>query len=140
MTLQVDFAAAHRRHWEDAELLFREARPGNADHLYGFSAECGLKAVMRALGMPVDRFGDPKVAEHRRHVMDLWPVFKRFAKERRAWRHLKGLPPGRPFSDWSHLDRYAATGYASNESVHQHREAARIIRRMVQRSEQERTP
>ena len=42
---------ALQRHWEDAELLFSEKRLANADHLYGFSAECGLKAVMEALGM-----------------------------------------------------------------------------------------
>lgn len=53
MTLPVDFADAHRRHWGDAELLFRSRRLGNADHLYGLSAECGLKAVAEGLEMPV---------------------------------------------------------------------------------------
>ena len=140
MTLQVDFATAHRRHWDDAELLFGHARLGNADHLYGFSAECGLKAVMRMLGMPVKPSGDPSADKHRRHAKELWPVFKRFARGRGAWRHLSRLPPGSPFFDWSHSDRYAAAGYASNDSVNQHRSAARIIRRMVQRAEQEGTP
>ena len=140
MTLPVDFAAAHRRHWNDAETLFAQARLGNADHLYGFSAECGLKAIMRMLGMPVDSSGDATRSEHRRHVMDLWPIFKTFAKARRAWRHLNGLPPGSPFSDWSHLDRYSAVGHLSEDSVGRHREAARIVRRIVQRAEQEGTP
>lgn len=59
MTLPVDFVDAHRRHWADAELLFDHERLGNADQLYGFSAECGLKAVMTGLGMPLDPSGRP---------------------------------------------------------------------------------
>ena len=49
-----DFTDAHCRHWDDAELLFKLQRWANADQLYGFSAECGLKAVMTFLGMPVE--------------------------------------------------------------------------------------
>ncbi len=48
-----DFLDAHHRHRADAELLFEHDRWANADRLYGFSAECSLKAVMTTLGMPV---------------------------------------------------------------------------------------
>ena len=51
MPLPADFKDAHSRHWVDAELLFGKSRWANADHLYGFSVECGLKAVMAKLGM-----------------------------------------------------------------------------------------
>ena len=54
-----DFLDAHRRHWCDAELLFNDSRWANADQMYGFSAECGLKAVMKGLGMQVDPVGIP---------------------------------------------------------------------------------
>ena len=57
MAFPADFRDAHLRHWQDAELLFEHQRWANADQLYGLSAECGLKAVMRALGMPVGRHG-----------------------------------------------------------------------------------
>ncbi|MDE2782466.1 MAG: SAM-dependent methyltransferase [Gemmatimonadota bacterium] len=140
MTLPADFATAHRRHWKDAELLFAEARLGNADHLYGFSAECGLKAVMLGLGMSVDASGKPTRRKHAQHVPDLWPVFETFVEARGASRRLRDLPSGSPFGDWSHHDRYSATGCASPDSVNRHREAARIIRRLVQRAEQEGTP
>ena len=53
MTHPADYSDAHRRHWEDAELLFTNARWANADQSYGFSAECGLKAMMQSRGMPV---------------------------------------------------------------------------------------
>ena len=59
MTLPADFADVHRRHWEDAELLFMSERLGTADHLYGLNAERGLKAVMERLEVPVAPTGLP---------------------------------------------------------------------------------
>ena len=47
MPYPANFVDAHHRHWEDAQLLFRNHRWANADQLYGLCAECGLKAVMR---------------------------------------------------------------------------------------------
>ena len=76
-----DFADAHRRHWEDAELLYDHERWANADQLYGFSAECGLKAVMRSLGMPAKT-----PSQYRKHVQELWPIFEDFAKDRNGGR------------------------------------------------------
>jgi len=69
-----DFVDAYHRQWADAELLFANDCWANADQLYGFSAECGLKAVMKTLGMPVDETGIPEEREHRVHVQDLWPI------------------------------------------------------------------
>lgn len=56
---QADFFDAHERHWGDGEILFNAQRWANADHLYGLSAECGMKAVMVGLGMPTDKQGIP---------------------------------------------------------------------------------
>ena len=65
MTPRADFAAAHRRHWNDAELLFGHPRLGNSDHPYGFRAGCGTKGVMleeddlaEALGVDLKSLGD----------------------------------------------------------------------------------
>lgn len=44
--MNTDYLDAHERHWDDAELLKATARHANADHLYGMSAECGLKCLM----------------------------------------------------------------------------------------------
>ena len=49
----------HRRHWEARRALVRGEALANADQLYGFSAECGLKAVMVKNGMPIDDLGVP---------------------------------------------------------------------------------
>lgn len=105
-----DFFDAHRRHWEDAELLLEHHRWANSDQLYGFSAECGLKAVMKSWGMPVDETGTPSEKQYRKHVQDLWGKFATFARNKEENRTLDLLPTDEPFSDWSHLDRYAHRG------------------------------
>lgn len=131
MALPVDFADAHRRHWEDAELLFGHGRLGNADQLYGFSAECGLKAVMVALGMALDPSGRPP-RKYARHVHDLWPLFGKFASGHGGGRYAKQLAGQNPFADWSHHDRYARKGYAGSGELSKHRAGARQVRQMVQ--------
>ena len=125
----VNYVHAHIRHWKDAEILSGCGRLANADQLYGFSAECGLKAVMKALGKPLLHI----------HVHDLWPVFKRSVRGRAAGRFRRQLPQGSPFADWSHHDRYAPTGYVQSGGVGQHRKAALGIRRMIQRARQDGT-
>ena len=127
-----DFVDAHRRHWTDAELLYGDRRWPNADHLYGLSAECGLKAVMRRLGM---RAETPR--KYRKHVCELWPIFEDFARERNGVRYLKLLPGGEPFDDWSIDDRYAHREHFDQGRVGPHREAACGIRRMVRSMEQD---
>ena len=50
--MPLDFRDAAKRHWKDAEYLLEDERfAANADHLFGMSAECALKAVMLSLGM-----------------------------------------------------------------------------------------
>ena len=115
-----NFTDAHRRHWEDAELLFANARWANADQLYGYSAECGLKLVMESLGM---------ARPQRMHVQELWPEFIAFAGSRREGaRYLALLPSGEPFKDWSHHDRYAHQRHFSRQHTQRHREAANEVR------------
>ena len=126
MPHDADFTDAHRRHWEDAELLYDHERWANADQLYGFSAECGLKAVMERLGMPS---GTP--GRYRRHIQELWPIFEDFAKNRDGDRYLELLPDGEPFADWAHHDRYVHRGRFSQVTVSPHREAAQRVRLMV---------
>ena len=131
MRYPADFADAHRRHLDDAELLLAHHRWANADQLYGLSAECGLKAVMRVLGMPVDVRGRPP-PKYSNHVQELWPVFVTFARNRNGARFLSILPADTPFDDWSHHNRYAAGRHFRRENVEPHRAAARGIIPMVQ--------
>ena len=134
----VDFTDAHRRHLEDAELLFERQRWANADHLYGLSAECGLKAVMLSLDMNVDASGTPSERRHRRHMPELWPVFEDFAGERGGGAYLASLSDGESFADWSINHRYANRRHFQSANVTPHHDAARRVADVVRRVELER--
>ena len=138
MTLPTDFTEAHGRHWSDAEMLYTRQRMANADQLYGFSAECGLKALLGVLGIHPDSAGKLP-SRYFKHIQDLWPEIKACAKARRGWWFLSQLPTGSPFADWSHHDRYAHSRHVGIEAVNQHRTAALGVRRMVKRAEQDGT-
>ena len=140
MTHPASFVDAHRWHWEDAELLFENQRWASADQSYGISAECGLKAVMKGLGMPVDHFGRPTDWQYAKHVQDLWPAFATFVTNRSGARYLAKLPPGQPFIDWSHHNRYAHRSHSQESDVKPHREAARQVCQMVQKATQDGLP
>lgn len=134
MKYPADFADAHRRHLEDAEMLFGHARWANADQLYGFSVECGLKAVMCLLRMPVDDEGTPRKSKHRKHVGALWSEFVTFATDRDGAQYLALLPDGEPFADWSEQNRYASRQHFHKAEVAPRRAAAQKIQAMVARA------
>ena len=131
-----DFVDAHRRHWADAELLFGHARWANADQLYGFSAECGLKAVMKACGMPVEGATGTPTQEYREHMPKIWPIFQNFVEAREYAQYLDQLVSGEPFADWSVHDRYAHGGYCEQTDVETHRNAADAVGSVVQSARQ----
>ena len=133
MIPEADFVDAHRRHWKDAELLFEHERWANADHLYGFSAECGLKAVMASLGMPVDSRGAPQ-RKYRKHLPDIWLIFGHFAKGRGKRQYVL---IGDPFSGWSIHDRYANRSHFERACVVPHKCAAGQVCRVVERAERD---
>ena len=130
-----DFRDAHLRHWQDAELLKQAGRWANADQLYGYSAECGLKAVMVANGMPVDAAGSPTERRHKQHIQNLWGAFRSFVHDRHTASLLHHLPEQNPFARWSHSDRYAASGHFTAATVSPHREAAQQVRQFCSRFE-----
>lgn len=129
-----NFVDAHRRHWDDAQLLFRGNRWANADQLYGLCAECGLKAVMRRSGMPVGPLGVPALEQHKQHVNTLWPQFATFVRGRIGGRYLSLIPPANPFSNWSIGDRYAHRHHFHRTGVDDHRKAARKVFWMIQQA------
>lgn len=132
----VDFLDAHERHWSDAEFLFQDERWGNADHLYGMCAECGLKAIMVALGVATDAEGSPE-RPHREHINILWPLFRSFLSGRQAAHLAMHLPQSNPFSKWRVFHRYANGTYFSEGETDVHRKGARDVRHLVERARQE---
>jgi hypothetical protein len=130
-----DFLDAHRRHWEDAELLHDHARRASADHLYGVSAECGLKSLMLALGMPFDDSKDqPQRQKDRKHADGIWMRYDSY-----RYQHFSGtrysLPPaGNPFYDWAVSQRYANRAHFDKTRVNSHRQATALVRKLVRKA------
>ena len=137
MPRSADFKDAHSRHWVDAELLFGHTRWANADHLYGFSVECGLKAVMAKLGMQLNIFGSPKESEYRTHVNKLWPKCKVFAQGRNGSWYVTNLPQGDPFATWTEQDRYAHQQCITESEAAAHRVAANKVFNLLKTAQME---
>jgi hypothetical protein len=116
--LPPDYLDAMERHWLDAELLFHLTPPSlaNADQLYGLSAECGLKALMRKWGMQLDHNNVPAHPLDRKHADLIWDRYTRRP---------------RPFDDWSIHHRYASRSYFQQTVVEGHMRGASIVKKLV---------
>lgn len=130
--MQTDFLDAHDRHMEDAEFLGQHNRLANADHLYGISAECGLKSLMLAFGMPFDE-GRPRRREDRVHADRIWQRYEAYRHG-----HLAGigysLPVDNPFDDWNIDQRYGNRTNFDRNRVRRHQMGARLVRDLVTRA------
>jgi len=125
--MEIKFQEAARRHFQDAEMLKEAKRMPNADHLYGLAAECALKAVMVALGVPTRTDGDIDDRTHRVHVNTLWEQFKVFADGREGARYVSPIPSDNPFADWDVSQRYAGDDHVSAKAVIEHSKGARAV-------------
>ena len=69
---------------------------------------------------------------------DRWgkPIFQSFIDTLEDSEYLDRLPPGEPFGDWSHHDRYAHRGYCNRPDVEAHRHAAGAVRAIVETARQ----
>lgn len=122
--MSANFLDASDRHFQDAELLLTQEREVNADHLFGLSAECSLKAVMLALGMAMSPDGAPIDRGHKVHMPELWAAFQSFAKGGLASRYLEPLEKSNPFADWAIDQRYWSRDAITTSAVPSHRAAA----------------
>jgi hypothetical protein len=122
--MSTDYFDAATRHQKDASLLFENKRWPNADQLYGLAAECALKAIMQALGMPLWDDGAPKERKHRRHIDRLWNEFLTFANGKAGATIVRALPADNPFDDWCIAQRYQPSSAILPERVAAHKEAA----------------
>ena len=109
----VDFHQAARRHFDDAELLLNQTRQANAGHLYGFAAECGVKALLVRKGYPSDpvsgEITEKKSKKFRVHIHELNEninMIYTFLDGRGAAKYLAMIPSIGFFSDWKTDHRY----------------------------------
>ena len=129
--MKADYFDAHERHWDDAETLFDLERWANADHLYGLAAECGLKRLMLAFGMPFDaKSNTPEKREDRVHADGIWPRYESYRSGHPQGVRF-GLPTASPFDDWHVSQRYAhQTGFDEDRAKH-HRQGAGLVNRLM---------
>jgi hypothetical protein len=110
MTGNVDFLGASKRHYQDAELLMTNKRISNAGHLFGFAAECGIKALLVAYGLKTDpRTGDIKEGRpyrYKTHVNTLINNDQTFEGSRQYSKYLGMMTNLKAFSDWDTGHRY----------------------------------
>ncbi|MBA3891468.1 MAG: SAM-dependent methyltransferase [Gemmatimonadaceae bacterium] len=120
---------AHQRHWRDAQHLEQHGRRDNADHLYGFAAECGLKALMLAFGMQLE-LGAPKDQADRVHADRIWTRYEAYRSGYAAATQFQ-LSGKNPFASWQASDRYARTGAVGVKRLRAHRAGADQVVRLV---------
>jgi hypothetical protein len=130
--MQRDFYGAYQRHWNDAEYLYNDSRMANADHLYGYSAECGLKCLMKLFGMSLDpKTGDPPT-EDRVHITKLWSRYETYRSGIEAAGYM--LPESKPFDNWDISDRYAHESNFSQIHVDSHKRGAEMVRKLINKA------
>lgn len=125
-----NFSEAASRHWTDGKLLFEAERYDNADQLFGFTAECAIKAALNSIA------GQRREAElgdrYWCHIETLW--------DRAPIQQLSKNYPGlvtllrqqNPFSNWAASQRYDAAGTISREVSDDHRKVAQRLLRATQ--------
>lgn len=133
--MQADFTDANERHWLDAELLLAGERWANADHLYGFSAECGLKALMVAFGMPCHADGRPRVRDDRQHIDQLSARYEAYRSGGAFAVYCCDAVDA--FVNWQASDRYANQAEFNANHVALHRNAAQAIRTLLKTARRE---
>ncbi|MEO5378190.1 MAG: hypothetical protein H7832_10480 [Magnetococcus sp. DMHC-6] len=113
--MTTDFCDAAKRHMEDADFLFDNSRLANADHLYGFAAECALKAVINESGTTPEWI----------HINKLWDQFITFANGRKESHYATTLGEENSFKDWKIEQRYHIRSSIHPEIVIKHQQAAK---------------
>lgn len=132
--MQADFLDAHDRHWNDAETLFLQGRYANSSHLYGVSAECGLKGLMVKFGMPISANGSPSQSDDRVHGNKLWARYEHY---RSGFINgvLYSAQIAQHFQAWDIQDRYANQSGFNQAGVQSHRNGAEAVCQLIAKAQ-----
>ncbi len=124
---RVGYFESARRHFYDAGVLLTSARLGNAGQLFGFAAECGVKAILVACQAPTDSDGSidkpvgAKGKGFKVHMPELKNAVRDFAQlipdGRTATTYLSTMPSLTLFADWLVEHRYWRDGVLPTASV-----------------------
>lgn len=109
---KVDYKACAKRHIVDARILLGAYRKANAGQLFGFSVECGLKALLVHSGATVDSKGNIKwektlnLREHMPKLAQVVNALIALQDGRVASVNLSKLPHLNDMHDWEVDHRY----------------------------------
>jgi hypothetical protein len=130
--MQTDFYGAYRRHWDDAEYLYADSRMPNADQLYGYSAECGLKCLMVCFGMRLDPATGNPPQKDRKHINEVWDHYETYRAGIGTAEYM--LPCQNLFDDWNISYRYAHESGFNQSHVDRHKRGAEIVRNLINKA------
>lgn len=131
--MNADFLDAHHRHMIDAETLFQASRLANADQLFGFAVECGLKQLMVGFGMLVDAKGSPTKDKDWVHADKVWKRYETYRSSGGGGANYV-LPNPNPYLDWRASQRYARSSDVLLPRVETHRTAAETVAALVRKA------
>lgn len=114
-----DYSSAAARHWKDAELLARENRVENADHHYGFAAECAIKKTLVTL----HAFSASGVlgTAYKQHINMLWDKVGHQSLQKSYPKLLAILKAANAFADWDVSQRYFVDGTVTSAALASHK-------------------
>jgi hypothetical protein len=102
----INFRESAKRHYNDAELLLSNTRQANAGQLYGFAAECGLKALLIWHGYSPDPAAGDIDRNYHIHINRLVNNVASSLSGRGADKYLSMIPSISNFSTWTIEHRY----------------------------------
>lgn len=118
MPIPEDFSNAADRYWIDANTLFQNGRLATADHLFGVSAECALKAIMVKLS------GKPTLPKrYNIHLPNIWDEFIAYTPSSGSHPYAVALGSN-PFQSWDVGDRYGHDSHFTQARTGNHRNAS----------------
>ena len=114
-----NYSDAALRHWKDAHLLERENCVENADHHYGFAAECAIKKVLVAF--PTFSNAGALEKSYKTHINTLWDNVGHHSLQKSYPNLFALLNSINPFSDWDVNQRYSECGAISVAAMESHK-------------------
>ena len=124
-----DFYNAFRRHLDDAGDLYVKSRWPNADQLFGYSAECGLKCLMQMFGMSINQSSGMPSSKDQLHADGIWNRYEAYRAGIGATGYT--LPQPNPFNNWRISQRYANDSNFNQAIVDVHRNGAGIVKGLI---------
>jgi hypothetical protein len=98
-----NFLEASKRHYRDAEFLQSDVRLPNAAQLFGFAAECGVKALIeKVLNKPLP----PEYEKHANALVNLLRNLQVLVNGRQNAKYLAGIKRFKAFGSWLVEHRY----------------------------------